>query len=491
MRKDDLVFAALSAAKHAADGVPDAVADWLADHVDPETGYVVDNTLSVAGAAADAKAVGDAIEAIDGGGSITPNMEWVDVYSEWQGGYFYDEDDDYAYTQISSSDTIWEVQEARTNVSCTPYSNMIPVKSGEQYRYNGVPVHLDSKSAEIPSIIIFDSSKAAIEAYTRTYQDEWTVFSIPDGGAWMAVLYYNDQSYSLQRKEVAEDRFDILADTYSNYRTYINTAPPALKSLTKGYICMGTDDLRRGETKALHELYTNANIPYYIAAIPQHAKGCIPDDPYKTNLDYMRLCVAAGGEIISHSADQITLLNVDDYDFIDQYFRRNKKELEAYGFTVNGIYKAGGEGYIYGRDKRIDSWATQYYEYGDLFGYAFPYLKDRVILEYVGTSQIDEVVSEVCQNHGFAIITTHGVAASQTMYNYLMQQLGQYTRGTDYDFCTPSELYTMLMPTPPVSGGGSDTKYSLSMSNNVITLTGTDSSTSTVTLPVYSGGVSV
>ena len=34
------------------------------------------------------------------------------------------------------------------------------------------------------------------------------------------------------------------------------------------------------------------------------------------------------------------------------------------------------------------------------------------------------------------------------------------------------------------------TTYTLSMNNNVITLTGSDSSTSTVALPVYNGGVS-
>lgn len=36
----------------------------------------------------------------------------------------------------------------------------------------------------------------------------------------------------------------------------------------------------------------------------------------------------------------------------------------------------------------------------------------------------------------------------------------------------------------------SNTTYSISISNNVITLTGSDGSTSTVTLPVYDGGVS-
>lgn len=426
-----------------------------------------------------------------GGNNPTLETEWYDVYSDWAAGYYYDPDNDYAYTQIPSTETIWESQAARTNTSCTPYSNLISVKPGEEYRYQNSPIHFDSKNAEMPSIIIFDSSKVEIEAYVRTYQDEWTEFTIPSNGAYMAVLYYNDQTYYLQKKEVAEDNFEILADVYSNYRTYINSAPPVTKTLTKGYICMGTDDLRRDQTKSLHALYTNANIPYYIAAIPEAVKACVTDDPYKTNLDYMRLCVAAGGEVVSHNAEQITNINVDDFDFINKYFRGNKKELEAYGFTVNGIFKAGGEGYIYGRDKRIDSWATMYYEYGDLFGYAYPYFKDRVILEYVGQSQIDDLVEEVCVNHGFAIVTTHDASDSATMYSYLMQKLGQYTRGTDYDFCTPSELYAMLMPNQPISGGGtdSDTKYDLSISSNVITLTGTDGQTSSVTLPVYNGGV--
>lgn len=41
--------------------VTQAITDWLTAHVDPESGYVLDNSLTIEGAAADAKAVGDAL----------------------------------------------------------------------------------------------------------------------------------------------------------------------------------------------------------------------------------------------------------------------------------------------------------------------------------------------------------------------------------------------------------------------------------------------
>lgn len=42
------------------------VSDWLALHVDPDTGYVIDDTLTVQGAAADAKAAGDRLTTVEG-----------------------------------------------------------------------------------------------------------------------------------------------------------------------------------------------------------------------------------------------------------------------------------------------------------------------------------------------------------------------------------------------------------------------------------------
>lgn len=60
---EDAAAASEAAAKdyadHIADPVSGLVTGWLNDHVDPDTGYVIDNTLTVQNAAADAKKVGD------------------------------------------------------------------------------------------------------------------------------------------------------------------------------------------------------------------------------------------------------------------------------------------------------------------------------------------------------------------------------------------------------------------------------------------------
>lgn len=58
---DALEIVALASAIKAAKSAPAAAEAWLEEHVNPETGYVLDNSLTVAGAAADAKAVGDEI----------------------------------------------------------------------------------------------------------------------------------------------------------------------------------------------------------------------------------------------------------------------------------------------------------------------------------------------------------------------------------------------------------------------------------------------
>lgn len=304
------------------------------------------------------------------------NLIWEDVYSDWVAGYYYDPDNDFAYTQIPTTETTWGSNQTCLITSCTPYNNMIPVKEGEEWRFQALAIHFDSKNKEVPSIIIFDSEKNAIESYTRTYEDTWTEFTIPTSGVWMAVLYANNSmTYYLQKHiDKYYDEKDILNNIMADYRSYSLVVPPVRKTLTKGYICLGADDLTPSETKDLHTMFTTNNIPYYISAIPARVKMCIPDEAYKTNLDYMKLCVQNGGEIVCHSAPWISETNKNDFDTMYQYFYKNKKELESYGFKIRGIFKAGGNTAIFNTaDPVIDAWAVHYYDFGDFFTTAFPY----------------------------------------------------------------------------------------------------------------------
>ena len=62
MKANQALAIAIANAKSVAPGaITSAVEDWLDEHVDPDTGYVIDDTLAVTGAAADAKKVGDEI----------------------------------------------------------------------------------------------------------------------------------------------------------------------------------------------------------------------------------------------------------------------------------------------------------------------------------------------------------------------------------------------------------------------------------------------
>ena len=54
-------------------------------------------------------ASGQQVVGTGGSNSNNPTLdtEWKDIYSDWAAGYYYDPDNDYAYTQIPSTETSW------------------------------------------------------------------------------------------------------------------------------------------------------------------------------------------------------------------------------------------------------------------------------------------------------------------------------------------------------------------------------------------------
>lgn len=98
-------------------------------------------------------------------------------------------------------------------------------------------------------------------------------------------------------------------------------------------------------------------------------------------------------------------------------------------------------------------------------------------------------INNICTNHTYGIFGFHQYDTyTQATLDAMFDTLANYTEGVDYEFVTPSQLYDLLMPTTPPSDN--NTTYGLSISNNIITLTGSDNTTSSITLPVYNGGVS-
>ena len=59
--------------------LPDLVSTWLSSHVDPSTGYVVDDTLTIEGAAADAKEVGTRLAAQEENTNFKLNITQLDT----------------------------------------------------------------------------------------------------------------------------------------------------------------------------------------------------------------------------------------------------------------------------------------------------------------------------------------------------------------------------------------------------------------------------
>lgn len=380
---------------------------------------------------------------------------WNRVFSQFAGGYYYDPSDGYTYKQIPESDTMWG-SSLRERVSCTPFDDLVPVEQGEHYRFSMPGIMVDRLYNYLPGFIIFDANKEVLETIEVDRVDHAPVkseFIIPKGGAWMAIHYYNSQTYMVQREDIKTfDEFDLLSAIHANYRSFMRGNVPVRKTLDKAHIVIGTDDIRPNQTKRLHELFTSNNIPYYMAAIPDAVKACIIDDPYKTNRDYMLECVRLGGEIVTHSADWITPSNVNNFDLMYRYFCSGKKELEFYGFDVHGIFKAGGEGGIGGPDPRLDAWAVYYYEYADSFGYSYPYgwmSRGNRILEYLGTNSVADFVQTAINNQSYVVFIAHEINTNVTdNVNTILDICSRYTRGVDYEFTTPYELYNNLKPDP-------------------------------------------
>ena len=376
---------------------------------------------------------------------IAHDLEYVPVYGEWIAGYYYDTNG--TYTQ-ATTETVWG-QPFVERANCTPYDSMVECKQGEKWRFSVPYLYKDSDKAYLPSVLIFDKDKNLLDTivHATAEEDGYIYKTIPENGAYLAVIHLTGGTCLMQRlglpvytKRQVEDLIE------SNWNVTKRLPAPKLNTLTKGYICVGTDDLRVQHTENLHNMFTEHNIPYYISAIPEMLKHTAGSTPYRNNLYYARQCVANGGELCVHNGGQITADNIDDYNKLYDYFIEKRRELEFYGFKVRGIITAGGTGVVKS-DERINKWCSTFYDFNDSMGYTLPFLFGRRDFAFTTEADLDTYVENVCVNHGYQIFYAHNYADPEiNSFNYLLEKLSNYTRGVDYEFITPSQLYDLLMP---------------------------------------------
>ena len=151
--------------------IAEIVTDWLDDHVDPETGYVIDDTLLVEGAAADAKKVGD--ELTDVKSAFTKEEIYAGV--------------DLATYKINTRQYL-QYDKTIQEINLELYIAKIPVNAGQKFKISG------QSKGNVALYGMMDSSDTVLSVFPDTYSSTTTLptytdvlVEIPNGVAFLVV----------------------------------------------------------------------------------------------------------------------------------------------------------------------------------------------------------------------------------------------------------------------------------------------------------------
>lgn len=274
------------------------------------------------------------------------------------------------------------------NLDTRPYSatapeDYIPVSEGEQYfvRIYGVghtKVNIDGVESVIwyAPILFFDENDSLIShELTNTVgaSKQGVLITVPDNATKMHITMFNNQSFTLHKVlNLSDEEFDSLPihrskleeDISSKYNEY-QKDKTVYKKLNKGYVTFVNDDTR-DDIEEYADLFKEKNIPLVLATVPELLIENATSQT-KTRLDVARQVVADGGEIIAHNGGVLKQEGFSDYNTMYSFFVRTKQMFNHYGFDVNGIILAGGQGQVVGAQE-TERWASSIYSYSDLYG---------------------------------------------------------------------------------------------------------------------------
>lgn len=168
---------------HIADPVSGIVTEWLNDHVDPESQVVIDDSLTIAGAAADAKATGDAV------------ADLKSAVSEIEDDLYTTDTKDETITVPTSDIITGQVAYINTTNNIATYANAnayvlhMPVQAGDSYSITS-QTHGSTNTLLWAVVnadgVVIDSATMGVPAETYITTD----ITIPDGGAYLYLNYF-------------------------------------------------------------------------------------------------------------------------------------------------------------------------------------------------------------------------------------------------------------------------------------------------------------
>ena len=196
---------------------PATVTAWLNEHVDPESGYVIDNTLTIQGAAADAKATGDTVGELKSAiKDITGNQQIVMTNNKY----------------YNLSGTTVDIANPSTPGSTPTRCAAVPCSEGDKFTISA------SGGYSSRAYGFVDSNGTILYAAPEQYQTENEVVVAPVNSAYLIVndVSFTKTSYigeciAIEVKRDSQQIEDIFENiTNETLKTY-NTIP----SFTDGY----------------------------------------------------------------------------------------------------------------------------------------------------------------------------------------------------------------------------------------------------------------
>lgn len=388
----------------------DAYKQYIEDKIIAAGVTTIDPTLSIQGAAADAKAAGDAVAELNGRledkaadlksqiGDVSESLNYIPL--QYANGYI--------RTNAATIDINSVVGDAGwTHTVCDCEEN-------DQFTING-----NGGGAPLLWAFIDSSGNRLTRSVAAANATDLVIVAPEDAVKLIVNTNDNRISYKGIKPDKRWNDLQAQADTHDAEiwdleRTYsLDTAdaliresarnPFRFKSFDKAYVTFVFDDLR-SDLDLVASIFEEHGFPLCVAAIPsqlqnianglQSAKGS-----YTTGMamsEVLNTIVSLGGEVLSHNSLAITEDNEHDYNVMYDYFVQSKKSLEEAGYTVNGIVRAGGTGAIVG-DEQIERWLIGNYAYSNM-GVSRQYTLERIGLSNGVASIINHIDSALEKN---------------------------------------------------------------------------------------------